>query len=403
MFEDSIPKLCTLCKDYSENINDANRTSVSDVFCDVVHKRLQNLPLSPDLVLLVNRLSEARFNKSSKERLMIEGKLQPTSPDTFQKYVVLPLINEMLKKIKDIKGVDIQARSFAAWGAHTKKVETFSKSISEADKVLGWVYRENCNYLPMVMATLIEPLHYCYLNSQVAAWFSDIYDGRWQKIQQRLIPQTSRPATHVFKCADQKMWTRLEFILHGIIRPVDYLAHLLTEMAVNFTFGLKMFTSACGDATLSAHYDGLVEEHGVDIWQMLSKIIDPACYWDKIKAVDEKHFPGVYEQNTPFSHVAKLFGNATPTVNEESILKTELKDQVMGEMSKKQESGKTGHLVSRGYSRYSAAVREAIFKEILPIIVLFGMDPKFERPVKKSVIDQLSKCVCVPFLGFLLL
>ena len=139
------------------------------------------------------------------------------------------------------------------------------------------------------------------------------------------------------------------------------------------------------------YFNAIVKEHDTEAWELLSKIIDPACYWDHIEAVDDHHFPGIHSENSPFSHLGKKFTNAREHVNDHSILKTKHAPTAKARIAMKQEGGKTQHLIKRGYARFSLAVREAVFKQILPTVVRMGMNPKFDREVKKSVIDGLSK------------
>ena len=206
--------------------------------------------------------------------------------------------------------------------------------------------------------------------------------------QQRLIDQTPCPDGHVYKIDNPSLGNFLEFIYHDFQRPVDYIVHFLTNYVVQFTTCLRIFNSS---PEWKVYFD-LRSNYGSDLWKMLPQLIDPPCYWKHLQEVDDYHFPGMYSEDTPFSHLArKLTDGSVMTLHRHSLLRNQ-SELVKTFFDSKFDKSST-YLDKQGYQRFSMAVRTAVYNQILPVIAQYGMNPMMKKKVGKQTLKVISRYV----------
>ena len=392
MFSDDLANLRQICKDHSIRMNRSGSNFIEGDFMDKIARKLDSLNDSTGQVekRLIKHFHDNRFFKPSKaksELRDIGGKLVNSQPSDFHKHVQYPFAVFVFQTAMAQKRSPIPTT--ISWTPdHPKKIfEAKCKSLLDVDHVIGWDHRAKSSYFPNTFAAFVEPLLHCHISPSITDMFFEIYDQKCFVEQVRLIPQSRRPAGHVFKCEDHNLWCFLEFFYHGFQRPVDYLVHLLTEFVVMFTYNLRMFKD---DKLLKKRFDRLKQQHSSKLWKLLPKIIDPPCYWSHLMKVDDHHFPGMYEPNTPFHHLSTDFSNGLNLDPSSISAARDPSPAVEAYLASKPIKGKVP-LDRNGYTRFSLAVREAVYKQILPVIAEYGMNPKVEFEVDKKTLQKLSR------------
>ena len=247
--------------------------------------------------------------------------------------------------------------------------------------------------IPLCYATLIEPPLYCLLTDTIAANFSKVYGRRFHNEQEPIVPPCPKDENHLWKYYDKGVWALAEFLFHGFQRPVDYLVNLLTEYALQSTFGMRIFTlGEDEEGSLRKEFNTLVAKKGSSLWKDFVKMIDLCCFNNAIKDVDSYHFPFVYEDPSPFPEFKRHFADLQHSVKfSRDSIKNFFPDQASAYYNKyKHESWHAQHLKRNGYSRFAFRVRQAVYNQILPVIGQYGMNPKLNRPVREDILNDIK-------------
>ena len=386
-------------------MNRSGQSFIPSDFCDKVAKQLgsYNMTTGANKEFLVTFYFDHRFVKvfPKKEQVMFEGKKITAHPMEFHARLQYPFAVFAFKAARAIDGSPIPSN--IAWTPDNKDkiFELRVRALLDADKVAGWAHRTNSHIFPTTFAAFIEPLAHCQLSMPITRMFRSIYNGDCLNDQERLIPHRTRPEGHAYKMDDRDQWEFLEFFYHGFQRPADYLVHFLTEFVCQFTWCLRLFTLT---DKLKDEFEELKSKYSVHLWkmlpEMLPEMLDPPCYWEHLQSVDEHHFPGMHDQNTPFSHIFHLLTNGLDLdLSKHSILRHHREKVEQYLKSKPNKSNPP--FDKKGYTRFSMAVREAVYTEILPMIAIRGMNPKMECSVSKETLSAMSEYVFyhIIFLG----
>ena len=88
----------------------------------------------------------------------------------------------------------------------------------------------------------------------------------------------------------------------------------------------------------------------------------------------------MYKPNTPFHHLSRELPNGEKLrPRKRSVLRHKKKE--VKEHLQKKPTKSNNPLDHRGYHRFSMAVREAVYDQILPAIAKYGMNPKVKLDV----------------------
>ena len=143
--------------------------------------------------------------------------------------------------------------------------------------------------------------------------------------------------------------------------------------------------------SLCAEYLELHQRYGVKMWPMFTRLIDPCCYYKFIKCVDSHHFPGIYdEQSSPYKTLEDSIPDilALNACDPESILNWD-EPWISKHFDARPIRKNAAHLRKGGYGFVSLAVRQAVYEEILPMVVQFGLDPAI-KSVHKDILNDIS-------------
>ena len=384
MYSEDLSHLRVAVKANSEAMNKSGSSYIPGSFINKVAKKLGSINNSTgkELKELIILFNDFRFLKSTKvadETLNIRGKDVLMSPLEYHNLVQYPFA--CFVHLTALAQAKSPIPANIKWGPNHSSGNFKQKvfALIEADNVSSWAFVPGKGGMPLNYAVFVEPLFHCTLSLSVAQNFVKIYDRKFTKTQERLIPHSPRPKGHSFKCEDRKLWEFLEFFYHGFQRPVDYIVHFLTEFVVRFTWDVRIFTNG---KLLKNYFEAMKKRHKEKLWEMLPDLINPPCYWVHLMEVDDHHFPGMYEPNTPFYHLAKALPNGEMLKNPRSVRRLKNKD-VDAYLMEDPPRNKTP-FDKRGYHRFSMAVREAVYDQILPVIAKYGMNPI----VKLDVVPQ---------------
>ena len=392
LFSDDLPHLWMITMDHSIAMNKSGKSYIESNFANKISRKLDFLWSSSgeDFRALVSFFHEQRFTKSfekGKSKFIIGGKTTTNLPFDFYTNVQYGFAESVSLIALAQAG---QISTYTSWQPNhkSKKFESWVKLLLHADAVFGWASRLKAS-VPVTYCMYVEPLIHAPLSLEITKHFCDIYNQGWIFPQQRLIDQTSRPDGHIYKVDNHSLGNFLEFIYHGFQRPVDYIVHFLTNYVVQFTTCLRIFNSS--PEWKKIYYD-LKGNYGSDVWKMLPQLIDPPCYWKHLQEVDDYHFPGMYSEDTPFSHLArKLTDGSVMTLHRHSLLRNH-KELVDTFFDSKFEKSST-YLDKQGYQRFSMAVWTAVYNQILPVIAQYGMNPMMKKKVGKQTLKVISRYV----------
>ena len=390
MYASSLAKQKELIVNLSDETNESGRTNVDSLLNDVISTKLRLL--DDDLYAEVKKqilyLEKYRFEKPKNP----VPRFEPANADHYFEVIVWPFAQEIMRKLQHMTEISIPSNVVKSWLPEGKYLKSKVKSICLSSAWPAWTNDSLKNHFPLPLGTFLEPALHCYLSPAVAKNFQSIYGNFFQTIQRRLIEQTPRDPNHDWKCVQKNVFYVLEFLYHGFQRPVDYLVHLLTEVANGFLWGMRMMSHKGKNGNpIRDRFLALQKQEGKKLWPKFPEMVDPYIYFDYIVDVDAHHFPGMHQPNSAYAKFEESAPNIrqTGTPHQDSLV-VEFGEYVEEFFKQRPNKSTAAHLKDQGYAAMALAVRQAVYDQILPVIAQFGLDPVFNREVSPEIKKLIS-------------